>query len=279
MILPPALPLTLRRAIAPANALSLAAGLIALTVAAGAGLPAQAQPTSPDHAQAYHSAARLSVTGQGSAVAMPDLARITVGVSVQADTAAQAMTENAVRQKTVIEELKASGIEERDIQTSGLNLSAVQDYSREGKPPVITGYRAQNMVSLRVRDLSALGSILDNLVANGANEINGISFELEDSSSIEDSARINAVTSARHRAEVMASAAGQVLGPLVSLSDASPSFGPQPYGMARMSRAADAATPIQAGELSFEANVTAVYLLLSADQGSSTQNDTAPADQ
>lgn len=273
------LPIFLSRTITPANGLTLAAGLVALALVAGSGVPAQAQPTSPEHAQMRHDTARLSVTGQGSAVAAPDLARITVGVSVQADTAAQAMAENAARQTAVIDQLKASGIEERDIQTSGLNLSPVQDYSREGKPPVITGYRAQNMVSLRVRDLAALGGVLDSLIASGANEINGISFEVEDSSSIEDSARTNAVASARHRAEVMAKAAGQVLGPLVSLSDSSASFNPQPYGMARMAMAADAATPIQAGELNFEASVTAVYLLLPADQDSITPNDTAPTNQ
>lgn len=268
-----ALPLMLLRTFRPITAtpqaLALAAGLVALTVSAGAMSPAWAQPAPGDHAERpmhQRGGAKLSVTGQGSATSLPDLARISVGVSVQADTAAAAMSENATLQQAVIDKLKASGIEDRDIQTSGLNLSPVQDYSRDGKPPVLTGYRAQNMVSLRVRDLSKLGEVLDSLVSSGANEINGISFELENMSEVEDAARINAIAAAKHRAEVMAQASGHVLGPLVSLSDGHINTGPQPMMAARMQNDSAGSTPIQAGELSFDANVTAVYLLLPADQ-------------
>ena len=209
--------------------------------------------------------ARLTVTGEGKSSAQPDVAAISLGVSVQADTAAKAMEENATRQTSVIEKLKAEGIEARDIQTSGLSLSPVQNYSQDNKPPVITGYMAQNMVSVRVRDLARLGSVLDTLVTAGANEINGISFTREDTTEAEDAARTKAVAAARHKAEVMAEAAGMKLGRLIALSDENIARGPRPMMMAASADAKAGATPIEAGELGISAAVSATYALLPAE--------------
>ncbi|TWI29399.1 SIMPL domain-containing protein [Paracoccus sulfuroxidans] len=204
--------------------------------------------------------AKLTVTGEGRATAEPDMAMINVGVSTRGKTAGEAMAENATRQKAVIDALKAQGVEDRDIQTSGLNLSPEMSYSQDGKPPVLTGYAAQNMVTIRVRKLDGLGATLDALVETGANEINSISFTREDMSEGEDEARADAIASARHRAEVMAKAAGMRLGPLMALSDSAVSNGPVPM-MAMASRAGDA-TPIAAGELTLSATVNATYALL-----------------
>ncbi|MGA0619615.1 SIMPL domain-containing protein, partial [Ligilactobacillus salivarius] len=90
----------------------------------------------------------------------------------------------------------------------GLNLSPLQDYSREGQPPVITGYQAQNIVTARIRDLPRLGTILDTMVGAGATDVQGITFSREDAAATEDRARTEAVTEARRRAEVIARAAG-----------------------------------------------------------------------
>lgn len=255
----------------------LTAGITALTLAMAA-LPAMADHAprdgatdapNPHHAmnQGKHprAMARLTVSAEGSATAQPDMAAISLGVTVQADTAAKAMAENATRQQAVIDKLKAEGIEARDIQTSGLNLSPVQNYSQDGKPPVITGYMAQNMVSVRVRDLAKLGPVLDMLVAAGANEINGISFSREDATEAEDTARVNAIAAARHKAEVMAKAAGMVLGPLMVLSDGAVDNSPRPMMMAMGRDAKASAPPIEAGELNITANVSATFALLPAD--------------
>lgn len=202
--------------------------------------------------------AKLTVTGEGQASAQPDLATISLGVSTRAATAAEAMTQNAEAQTKVIEALKAEGIEARDIQTSGLNLTPVMDY-QDNQAPRLTGYAAQNMVTLRVRDIAALGGVLDKLVASGANEINGISFSREDMTQALDQARAAAIADARHRAEVMAEAAGMKLGPLMSLSEAQMGGGPRPMMMAADAKRAE--TPIEAGELAVTANVTAVYAM------------------
>lgn len=209
--------------------------------------------------------ARLTVTGEGRSTAAPDMAMISLGVSTQAATATEAMSQNASRQKAVIDALKAEGIEARDIQTSGLGLQPMMEYA-DGKAPKLVGYSAQNSVSLRVRDIAGLGGVLDKLVATGANEISGISFARDDMSAAQDDARAGAVTEARRKAELMAKAAGMRLGELRALSDAPVVEGPRPM-MAMMRDAAKAeATPIEAGELSVTAQVTAIFDLL-PDEG------------
>lgn len=204
----------------------------------------------------------INVQGEGRASVAPDLATVSLGVTTQAPTAAQAMADNATRQTAIIEALRAQGLAPADLQTQGLSLSPLQDYSREGQPPVITGYQAQNIVTARIRDLPRLGAILDAMVAAGATDVQGITFSREDAAATEDRARTEAVAEARRRAEVIARAAGMELGPLVSLTDTSMTQGPRP--MAMMARAADAeaSTPVEAGELTLSAQVTGVWSLL-----------------
>lgn len=250
-------------AVAMAAALLLGAGT--LPASAQTEAPREDAAKTPHEGKPHHAMARLTVTAEGQSSAQPDLATISLGVSVQAETAAAAMSENATRQQAVIDKLKAEGIEPRDIQTSGLSLSPVQNYSQDGKPPVITGYMAQNMVTLRVRDLSRLGPVLDMLVEAGANEINGISFTREDTTEAEDAARTNAVAAARHKAEVMAEAAGMKLGRLIALSDGNSSAGPRPMMMAMAADAKGSATPIEAGELGVSAQVSATFALIAPE--------------
>lgn len=214
------------------------------------------------HGKHHGPMARLTVGGQGQATTQPDLATIGLGVSTRAATAAEAMAKNAEAQAKVIETLKTAGIEARDIQTSALNLAPVMDYADNGQPPKLTGYAAQNSVTVRMRDIAGLGALLDKLIASGSNELGGISFSREDMTATENEARVKAVADARRRAEIMAEAAGMKLGPLVALSDVPMDAGPMP--MPRMAMAADAkmgGAPIEAGELTVTTNVTAVYAL------------------
>lgn len=243
-----------------------------LIVLGASPMMAQAQPTDAPQQDMGHqmmkhprAMARLTVTGQGQATAQPDLAMITLGVSTRAATAAEAMAQNASQQGAVIDTLKAEGIEARDIQTSGLNLSPQMDYSDQGKAPKLTGYVAQNSVTVRVRDIPALGGVLDKLVASGANEISGISFLREDMTEAEDKARVEAISDARRRAEIMAEAAGMKLGRLMSLSDSQISEAPRPMLAMSADARGKAAPPIEAGELTIGANVTAVFAMRPAE--------------
>lgn len=227
-------------------------------------LPAAAHPPLPGCGTgAGGPAPTINVQGEGRASVAPDLATVSLGVTTQAPTAAQAMADNAGRQTAILEALRAQGIAPADLQTQGLSLSPMQDFSREGQPPVITGYQAMNIVTARVRDLARLGPMLDAMVAAGATDVQGIGFSREDAAATEDRARSQAVAEARRRAEVIAQAAGMQLGPLVSLTDTSMSAGPRPLAMmARAADAAEASTPVEAGELTLSAQVTGVWSLV-----------------
>ena len=211
--------------------------------------------------------AAITVTGEGQALVQPDLATINLGVTTRAEAAAEAMAQNSTAQTAVMETLTAAGIEARDVQTSGLQLTPMMNYD-DGKAPTVTGYQAQNMVTVRVRDLAALGSTLDAIVTAGANEINGITFSRDDADAVQDEARRDAVADAKHRAEVMAEAAGLTLGPVLAMRD--PVFGPQPMPEMGMMRAMDASAtkqmPIAAGELGMSAQVEMRFALTGGEE-------------
>ena len=151
------------------------------------------------------------------------------------------------------------------------------DYTDDGQPPKLTGYAAQNSVTVRMRDIAGLGLVLDKLIASGANDISGITFSREDMTATEDEARGKAVADARRRAETMAAAAGMKLGPLMALSDQPVDSGPMP--MPRMAMAAEAkmgGAPVEAGELSVVTQVTAVYVLRPMDAPDAPESDDMP---
>lgn len=240
----------------------------------GGGMPGRMGGGMMGRMMAHHPA-RLTVTGEGRATAIPDLAVVTLGVSSEAATAAEAMAATSARQQAVIDTLRQAGVAPRDIQTATLTLSPRMDYPENGAPR-LTGYAAQNSVQVRVRDLAGLGALLDRLVQGGANEIAGIAFAREDMAAAEDEARIAAVADARRRARQMAEAAGMRLGALRSLSDGVMSA-PGPMPMMAMRADAKAAAPIEAGEMELRAQVMAVYDLLPAQApGAGPQGMTPP---
>lgn len=219
-------------------------------------LLAQAIPAT-SVAAAEPAAALITVTGEGQVEAAPDMATISLGVTTSASTAKAAMAENAGQLATVLGNLKAAGIEPRDLQTSGLSLGPNWSNSESGSK--IDGYTASNQLSVRVRNLDQLGEILDAAVEDGANTLNGVEFGLTEPGPQLDEARKRAIADARHRAELLAEAAGSALGPVVSITEGgSNSPGPQfnSYG-----RAAMESMPVEAGELALSASVTVIWHL------------------
>lgn len=202
---------------------------------------------------------RLVVTGEGRSEAAPDIATITLGVTTQADTADAALAENNTRLATVLENLRAAGIADRDLQTSGLSLGPRYDYSREGQAPRVVGYEASNTLTVRVRALDSLGTVLDKAVADGANTFQGLSFGLADPTAALDAARVAAVEEARRKAGLMARAAGVTLGPVLEITEATRM--PEPYMMARGAAAKADSVPVAGGEVSYAAEVTITYAL------------------
>jgi uncharacterized protein YggE len=188
------------------------------------------------------SGTRLDVVATGEVTRVPDLARISAGVVTQAPTATAAIAQNAQQMVSVRAALRRAGIADRDIQTSQISLNPEYRYV-ENRPPTLTGYRASNEVSVRFRDIANTGKILDALVAQGANQINGPMLELEKPEQALDEARMAALRTAQARAEIYARAIGKRVKRILSISEAGGNFRPVPRPMmAEMRSVGDAAS-------------------------------------
>jgi hypothetical protein len=207
---------------------------------------------------AQEAAGRITVTAQGHATAAPDLAVISLGVEREAPSAAQAVAEMSAGAEAALAAVAAAGVASRDVQTRGLDLAPRRERREGPGEGEIVGYVAATTVTVRVRDLSKLGAVLDSVVEAGANRFRGLSFDLAEPQAIEDEARRAAVAEARRRAALYAEAAGVELGPLVRLEEAGGT--PRPEMMRTASTMADASgVPIAEGELELTARVTLVY--------------------
>lgn len=205
----------------------------------------------------------LDVTATGKVTRTPDIATIRAGVVTQAPTAAAALSENAARMSRVIQSLKAAGIAERDIMTSNVGLSPQYRY-QENQAPVITGYQANNTVSVKFRDISRSGAALDALVKAGANQIDGPSMSIDKPQGALDEARTEAVRAARSRAELYAKAAGLRVVRILSINENGENDGGSPRPpvmyMARAQKA-EADTQIVAGETDLSVTLAVRFLL------------------
>lgn len=202
----------------------------------------------------------ITVTGEGSVEVRPDMATVTLGVTTEGATAAEAMAANSAELTKVLANLRAAGIEERDIQTSGLSLNPNWDnqYSSEGGAPKIAGFIASNTVTVTVRALDGLGQALDAAVKDGANTLNGVTFGVSEPDPALDEARKKAVADARRRAETLAEAAGARLGEVRAITEGGGYAMPAP--MYRMeAAAAGAPVPVAPGEMTMAASVTIVW--------------------
>lgn len=202
----------------------------------------------------------ITVTGEGTVSAVPDTATVSLGVTTNGDTARAALEANSAALAAVIERLKASGVAETDIQTSGLSLGPVFDYAASGAAPKPTGFQASNMVTVEVHALDALGGMLDAAVGDGANTLNGIFFGLEDSAPKADEARLMAMADARRKAELLAEAAGARLGPIVAIGEGGAAVPYAGYGGATFDRAASV-VPVASGELAVSATLSVSWEL------------------
>jgi uncharacterized protein YggE len=204
----------------------------------------------------------LDVTAEGKVTRVPDLATIRAGVVAQAPTAAAALADNAGRMARVLAALKQAGVAPRDIATSTVALNPQYRYANN-QPPVITGYQATNSVTVRFRDVARSGAILDTLVAQGANQIDGPNLSVSQPEAALDEARADAVMRAKARAELYAKAAGLRVARIVSINEAGENAGGSPpMFMARAMVAKEAAdTQIAPGEKDLTVTLSVRFLL------------------
>ena len=203
----------------------------------------------------------LSVSANAEASRVPDVATISAGVVTQAVDGNAAMRQNAEQMAKVMAAIKAAGIAEKDVQTSGINLSPQYRYV-ENEAPKITGFQASNTVNLKVRDIAKLGKVLDALAAQGSNQINGPSFEIDQPEPVYDEARLAALKKAQARAETYAKSLGLRVRRIVSISEGGGGGFQPPMPMMAMARGkAEMDTQVSPGETKLSVNLDVVFEL------------------
>ncbi len=204
----------------------------------------------------------LDVSAEGRTTRVPDLATIRAGVVSQGATAAAALSDNAQRMARVLAAVKRAGVADRDIQTATVQLQPQYRYG-DNVPPTITGYQATNTLSIRFRDIARSGTVLDALVAQGANQIDGPNLSIDNPDAALDEARTDAVRRARARAELYAKAAGMRVARIVSITEnGQDAGGPErPMMLQAMARDAAPKTSIAPGERDVTVNVSVRFLL------------------
>jgi uncharacterized protein YggE len=246
----------------------LAPALLAASLMAGCATApmAMAQPPSPGPwpmppQSTIQPETTITLTGKGTVDHAPDVAMISVGVQVEAKTAAEAMTQQAQQMNGVFAAVKAAGIADRDMQTGNLSLNPVYEYPNNARPR-LTGYQASNQLTIKVRKLDTLGQTMDAVVKGGGNTIHGVSFSIDQPDKFQNDARIEAIKDAASKAELYAQAVGYKVKRIVTISEQE--FYPQPVPMMMQTRNQDmaaAATPIAAGEVSLTQTVNVVFEL------------------
>lgn len=186
--------------------------------------------------------------------ARPDIATVSAGVSTDAPSAVEAMRANARQMSAVVDRIKALGIAEDDIQTTGINLNPRYDYDRDSQQQVFRGYQASNRVSVKLRDIDRTGEVLDALVAAGATDLSGPDWSIDDDTAARAQARRQALETARAQALEYARATGFSDVRVLEISETVAAQPPMPFLRAARAEAADAATPVQPGMV--EAGVT-----------------------
>ncbi len=236
--------------------------LALLTVATTMPVAAAAQTTPSVAPMVPASGTVLDVVAEGRTTRVPDLATIRAGVVSTAPTASQALRDNAAAMTKVMAALRRAGVAARDLATTSVQLSPQYRYA-DNQPPVVTGYQATNTVTVRFRDIATSGTILDALVAQGANQIDGPNLSVAEPDKALDEARTDAIRRAQARADLYAKAAGMRVARIVSIAEAGQDAGgpDRPPVVFARAMAADAKMEIAPGEKDITATLQVRFLL------------------
>jgi len=199
----------------------------------------------------------LTVTGQGSISVVPDMATVNIGVTTTSDSVAMAQTENSATMQRVLTAIKRLGIEDKDITTAYYSINPQYNYDQA--QPVIYGYQVMNTVKVTLRDIDKIGELLEKATTAGANTADSIIFGSSKADELYSMALEEAYTAAKAKGEVLADAAGMKIKGLVSVSDSSSISSPMDVRYAMADAASSIAVPVESGQLTFTATVTAVY--------------------
>ena len=211
-------------------------------------------------------APRIIVSGEGEAAAAPDMALVSLTVLREGDTARAALDANNIAMTGVLSAMKAFGIVEKDLQTSGFSIQPRYVYADPNRgetfEPKITGYSVFNTLGVRVRDLAKVGEVLDQSVTLGVNQGGNISFVKDDASAVMEEARKKAVENAIAKAKTITSSAGVGIGRILEMSEQSFQPGPMPMmqaEMAVMKSAGAPSVPVASGENTYRVTVNVTF--------------------
>lgn len=168
----------------------------------------------------------ISIGGEGKVSAKPDLALANLGVTTDSPTVKDGQTQNTQKMNAIIAAIKAMGVEDKDIQTSNYSIYPKYDYSN-GKT-TLSGYTVSQQVTVKVRNLDSVGDVLAKAGDLGANQVNGVSFTIDDPTSLQADARMKALEDARKKADVLARALGLTIVKVVTFSESSGNVPPVP---------------------------------------------------
>jgi uncharacterized protein YggE len=200
---------------------------------------------------------QIAVSSRGEVKVEPDRANIQISVQTRAATAAAAASENATKQKAVIDALRALGIDAKDISTMNYNVYPEQRYE-QNREPVVVGYNVTNTLSVELKSIALVGRVIDASLAKGANMITSLQFYASNTEAARQEAIAKAIRLARSDADAAARAAG---GSIVGLLEVSIGayFPPPPRPLQIQARAAAGAmapeTPISAGDQTVSVDV------------------------
>jgi len=219
--------------------------------------------SAPAAAQVPERIPSLNASGEGFVMVVPDIAIVTVGVTTRGDSARPALDQNSAETARVIAAIRAAGVADADIGTSGFSVSPVYEErppraDGEGGTadlPRIVGYQIINEVRVTVRDIGQSGAILDRVVTAGANQISGIAFDVADPQAAADEALRSAIADARRKADLMATAAGVRIVRILDISGG----GGFPMFARAEAMAFDGAVPVMPGQTRVQANATIVF--------------------
>ncbi|KPF45580.1 SIMPL domain-containing protein [Rhizobium sp. AAP43] len=208
--------------------------------------------------------ATIMVSGEGEALIAPDMALISLSVVRDASTAAEALAANSKAMAEVLADLKTQGIDDKDMQTTDFSIQPQYrqqptDGSGGYVAPEIVGYSVSNGLTVRVRDLGALGGLIDRAVKLGVNQGGNITFTNDDSDAAVEEARKQAVAKAAAKAKTLTDAAGVKLGRVIEISEAFARPMPEMMAAPMAKMAAADAVPIASGENRYTVTVNMTY--------------------
>jgi uncharacterized protein YggE len=204
----------------------------------------------------------ISVNGTGTITVTPDVVNVSIGVQAQGKTVAEAQAQATKAMNDLMAALTANGVAQKDIQTQSFNIQQTTSWDNTNQKQIVTGYQVSNTVSVKIRDISKAGSVIDAAAAAGGDltRVNSVQVAVDDPTIYADKAREKAMANAKDTATQLAKLSGVTVGKPISISESNV-YAPQNVPVYAKDAGVATSTPIVAGEQDITLNVQVVYAI------------------